>query len=183
MYKPISLLKNSPPNLDRIKVERTTRINIREATQNDLDLIVQFTLSLHAHEDDGEITASEHFADNLSKWLLVEINNPQSLFLIAEKENSKKNDSAVGFIGAASVINDNGFLTNPAKGLIQLLWVEEKSRKSKVAGNLVKEIEHCFKQVGIEYVECNYTCVNNLAEKFWDGLGYNKHSITARKFI
>ena len=153
-------------------------MNIREASQRDLSQIVEYTLALHQHEDDGKIAANPHFSDNLSEWLSSELDSAQSLFLIAERKSNP-----VGFIGAMSIINDNGFLANPAKGLIQLLWVDEKSRNKNIAENLVKEVEHCFKRVGIEYVECNYTCVNNLAESFWSKLGYAKHSVTARRFI
>jgi len=151
---------------------------IREATIEDLDIITQYTLALNQHEDDRLIPAHQDFEHNLKNWLALELKNSQSLFLLAEKNNR-----AIGFIGASSVINDNGFLANPVKGLIQLLWVDNSVRRHNVAAKLVEEIELCFKQVGIEYIECSYTCINNVAKIFWDTLGYSGHSITARKFI
>ena len=151
---------------------------IREASINDLDTITQYAFALHQYEDDREIAPHQGFYLNLKTWLSAELSNPRSLFLMAENGNKP-----IGFIGATSIINDNGFLANPIKGVIQLLWVESEYRKNHIAKKLVDEIEHCFKEIGIEYVECTYTASNWLAKSFWEKQGYKKNSITARKFI
>jgi ribosomal protein S18 acetylase RimI-like enzyme len=153
-------------------------INLREATLNDLKIVTQYSLNLHRHEDDGTIAPHQNFSSNLKTWLASELSNPRSLFLIAEIDNCP-----IGFIAATSVINDNGFLASPLKGVIQLLWVEQKHRKNQIAEFFVNNIEKCFKETGIDYVECNYTTSNFLAENFWKKQGYKKNSITARKFI
>ena len=153
-------------------------INTRQATINDLDIIAQYTFKLHQHEDDRIIAPHVDFLSNLKMWLSAELNNSRSLFLIAELDTIP-----IGFIGATSIINDNGFLANPIKGVIQLLWVEENYRKNRIAKKLVDEVEQCFKSIGIEYVECTYTAQNTLANSFWEKRGYEKNSITARKFI
>ena len=150
----------------------------RQATINDLDIITHYTFKLHQHEDDGIIAPHVDFLSNLKKWLSAELNNSRSLFLIAQQ-----NAIPIGFIGATSILNDNGFLANPIKGVIQLLWVEDNYRKNRIAKNLVDEIEQCFRKIGIEYVECTYTVQNRLASSFWDKRGYEENSITARKFI
>lgn len=151
---------------------------IRQATAIDLKTITQYTLELHQHEDDGTIQAHQNFYLNLKKWLSTELANPRSLFLMAEKDNNP-----IGFIGATSIINDNGFLASPIKGVIQLLWVEPEFRNNHIANKLVDEVEHCFNEIGIEYVECSYTASNQLAEAFWEKHGYKKNSVTSRKLI
>ncbi len=152
--------------------------SFREASLADLDIITQFTYQLHQHEDDGQIPINKDFFSNLRKWLSTELANPRSLYLIAEH-----NQEPIGFIGATSIINDNGFMENPIKGVIQLVWIELEFRKNHIAEKLVDEVEHCFKQIGIDYVECSYTASNQLAQGFWGKQGYEKNSITARKVI
>lgn len=165
------------PKRDKLLIE-TANITFREASLLDLDIITQYTLEIHQYEDDGAVSPHVNFLQNLKNWLSTEINNPRSLFLIAETNNTP-----IGFIGSTSVINDNGFLANPIKGIIQLLWVVPEYRKKHIAEKMVDEVEHCFREIGVEYVECNYTVANKIAESFWEGLEYKKNSITARKFI
>ncbi len=154
------------------------KLILRQAKVIDIDIMTDFTLKLHQHEDDGTIEAHLNFHSNLKKWLSAELDNPNALFLIAEYEQCP-----IGFIGATSVINDNGFLANPLKGVIQLLWISSEYRNKHIANQLVAEVEICFKEVGIGYVECSYTNTNKLANKFWDKQGYKGNSITARKFL
>lgn len=151
---------------------------LRQASTDDLDLVTQYTCKLHRHEDDHTIAQHQNFHSNLKNWLALELENPRSLFIIAEKNNQP-----VGFIGATSIINDNGFLANPIKGVIQLLWIDLEFRKLGIAEKILDEVEHCFKELGIEHVECTYTARNHLAESFWKKKGYQKNSITARKLL
>lgn len=153
-------------------------LEYRQAQETDIDLLVNFTNLIHCHEDDGQIPTHQHFLKNLKKWLLIEIENPQSLIIIASKKAQP-----VGFILATTVVNDNGFLDYPLKGIIQLLWVEPKFRGGAIANELVTQVEVCFKENQIRYVECSYTVNNKLGANFWTKKGYLKNSITARKFL
>ncbi len=156
----------------------SSNIQTRQAIVNDLQTIVKFTLKLHQHEDDGNIASHINFKCNLTQWLTNELDDPRTLFLIAED-----NREPVGFIGATTIINDNGFLANPIKGVIQLLWIEPEYRKNHLADKLVSDIEQCFKSMGIAYIECTYTASNQEAKSFWSKQAYKENSITARKFI
>ena len=123
--------------------------SIREASLDDLETIYQLTLNLHRHEDDRKIKTHEHFETNLKSWLELEFSNPRTLFLVAEDK-----EQIIGFISATSILNDNGFLESPIKGVIQLLWVEPEFRKHSIAKILVNNTELCFQEIGIKYVEC-----------------------------
>jgi len=151
---------------------------IRQATEEDLALLLKWTILLHSHEDDGEIETHPNFEKNLEKWLSSEITNSNCLCLIAEIDAKPK-----GFIFANSVINDNGFLAIPIKGIIHLLWVDLDCRKMKIAEKLVAAVEECFKSVGITLAECNYTSNNNLAKSFWESQNYRQSAVTARKLL
>jgi ribosomal protein S18 acetylase RimI-like enzyme len=164
-------------------------IVIREAIEQDIEIILQQTLKLHFHENDEEIPVHPNFEQNLKKWLEFELKNPQSLVLIVEDKLEKKSlpmhtkPISIGFICATSVINDNGFLENPVKGVIQLIWIEEQYRRKKIAEQLIENIERCFKGLGINYVEATYTNKNKLAAEFWNQNLYKPNSITVRKIL
>jgi len=149
-----------------------------QATETDINTLVEFTNQIHQHEDDGQIPTHQHFIENLQKWLISEINNSQSLIIIASQAQQ-----TVGFILASTVVNDNGFLEYPLKGIIQLLWVEPQFRRSAVADALVSQVEVCFQENQIPYIECSYTANNEIGANFWTNKAYLKTSITARKIL
>ncbi len=153
-------------------------VDIAQVTAEDIDLITRWTIALHQHEDDGKLKPHQHFEKNLKKWLSLEIDNNNSLFLLALIKQKP-----VGFIAGTSIINDNGLIAAPLKGFIQLLWVEEPFRKQKIAHSLLESIENCFLSIGIEYIECQYTKKNNLAHQFWQDKGYKANALIARKII
>jgi ribosomal protein S18 acetylase RimI-like enzyme len=153
-------------------------LNIRECLSSDIDKITEFTLALHLHESDQQLVPHANFSDNLKKWLESELGSNNSLLLLAEKDQK-----AAGFVCASSVINDNGFLQQPLKGIIQLLWVEPEYRKRNIAQQLVNTVELCFKESGINYVECSFMVNNSLASHFWTQQGYIVNSVTCRKIL
>lgn len=153
-------------------------IAIHQATIDDLDVIVHWSIELHRHEDDGDLAMHPDFELNIKKWLSLELNNGNSLFLIASI-----NQQPVGFIFSTSVINDNGFLAAPLKGIVHLLWVDVEHRGRNIAAQLLSEIEKCLASIEVNYIECSYTANNQLAKYFWDNKGYHQRSITARKTL
>lgn len=153
-------------------------MNIRECTPDDLDTVTQYTLALHYHENETGIQPHPDLTDNLKRWLEAEIFSNNSLILIAEIDNKP-----IGFICAATVINDNGLIAQPLKGVIQLLWIEPVYRKKKAAEELVKMVEICLQETGVTYVECSFVEGNSMAKNFWGNQGYQVSSMTCRKFL
>ncbi|MCW8878759.1 MAG: GNAT family N-acetyltransferase [Kangiellaceae bacterium] len=153
-------------------------LEIRQANSKDIDLLATWTHALHLHEDDGNVPHHPNIKANLKKWLELEMDNKNGLFLIALEESEP-----IGFIFATSVVNDNGFLSNPLKGVIHLLWVNKEFRNQGVANALTEAIESCFSELSIGYIECSYTIKNQLAEKFWTRLNFRPYSVNARKLL
>jgi ribosomal protein S18 acetylase RimI-like enzyme len=153
-------------------------LNIRECSQQDLDIVTNYTLSLHQHENEKGIQAHPNLKTNIRKWLQSEIDSTNSLILIAETDGNP-----IGFVCATTTINDNGFIAQPLKGIIQLLWVEEPNRQKKVAEKLIATIELCLQEAGVSYVECTYVDGNLSAKHFWRNQGYQVTSLTCRKFL
>lgn len=153
-------------------------LEIRQAHTKDLTLLTHWTYLLHCHEDDGVIATHPEFKSRLEEWLAAELTNSNGLFLVATIKNKP-----IGFIHATSIINDNGFLASPMKGMIHLLWIEPEFRQQQVAKTLTEATEACFKDLGIGYVECAFTVKNQLAESFWFKQGYLPYSTTARKVL
>lgn len=154
------------------------QLSIVQAVKRDLELIFQWTLKLHKHEDNGYLEMNLDFYNNLKQWINQELTNPNSLYLIAHLDQSP-----AGFIAATTVINDNGFLASPMKGVVNLLWVEQQYREKNIAQTLLKKVESCFKDIGINHIECHYTVGNNLAKGFWAKSGYHEQSTSAIKKI
>lgn len=153
-------------------------LEIGQATTDDLDAIYNWTLQLHNHEDDSQLDVGANFEQNLKRWVEQELNNINSLYLVARYKNRP-----VGFIGATTVINDSGFLDIPMKGIVQLIWVDKEHRQLNIALRLLEEIENCFKSIDIKYIECTFTVNNELAKSFWGKSGFIPFSTSARKIL
>lgn len=159
-------------------LEVSMSLYIRKAESHDLTQILNWTLKLHFHEDDGSLLPHESFEENLAQWLEKDIKNSSSLYLIGII-----NDQPVAFIAGSQVINDNGFLKSPTKGIIQLLWVEPDYRAHGIAQKLLATIEECFSEIGIGYIECTYTANNSEAKAFWQKHKFMPFSVSMRKFL
>jgi ribosomal protein S18 acetylase RimI-like enzyme len=157
-------------------MSNSSQLLIRQAIKKDLKDLLHFSHAIHQHEDEQLLTMHPHFLERLKTWLLDMLNNPLALFLIAEY-----NKSTIGFIGGITHINDNGFLVEPSKGVIHLLWVEKNYRRHHIGQKLLMNMEACFKELGINITECSFTHQNKEAIVFWNKMGYNQHSITAIK--
>ncbi|MBV1910141.1 MAG: GNAT family N-acetyltransferase [Kangiellaceae bacterium] len=153
-------------------------MKIRQCDIKDLDIITEFTARLQKYENDGQLIYHPNFELNLKRWIEAEILSSNSLLLIAEVKGNP-----VGFIASSSSINDNGFLSDPIKGIVQLLWVEPHYRQQKFAKHLLENVETCFKELGINYVECSFTEKNKEVGSFWQANGYFSVAHTARKIL
>lgn len=149
---------------------------IRQAMPDDLERITGWTIQLHHHEDDHCFEQHDNFNKNIEKWLKTEMENSNSLFLIAEF-----NKQPVGFIFGSARINDNGLLKNSITGVVQILWIDAHCRSQGIAKLLLKAISDCFTEIGIDYLECTYTLKNQLGRQFWQSQGFKETSATARK--
>jgi ribosomal protein S18 acetylase RimI-like enzyme len=166
------------PHIVKDTQNKLKTIDIYQATLSDISLICDWTLKLHQHEDDGTLNVNNNFDKNIKHWLTQEINNQNSLALIA-----LSNTKPAGFILSSSVINDNGFLESPLKGVVHLLWIDPLFRQQNIAAKLLSEVETCLREIGVTYIECNYTANNQLAKSFWKKNNYFESSITAKKIF
>ncbi|WP_144395160.1 GNAT family N-acetyltransferase [Pleionea sediminis] len=153
-------------------------ITIEQATNEDFPIVLEWTIKLYHHEDDGKLEVSECFRSNLEKWLSNLMHDNNNLILVA-KENKKP----CGLMISSIVINDNGFLKSPFKGSIDILWVSKEYRNRKIASMLLEQTELCFKSLGVPYIECNFVSHNQEAREYWKSNGFETVSETARKFI
>ena len=154
-------------------------MKLRQATKSDLEQVFAWTLKIHQHEDDGSLNVHPEFETHLKAWIEEELGNRQCLYLLAETDDQQ----GLGFIGSHTVINDNGLLKDPLKGVIHLLWVDADYRNNGLAQTLVARVEDCFRELGVGYIECSYTACNQIGERFWAANGFQPVTITARKFI
>ncbi len=153
-------------------------LSIRQAESDDLEQLHQWSLQLHQHEQPQILTPHSEFETRLKHWLENDLNSENSLTLIGEL-----NSVAVGFILGSIEMMPSGFTEQAIKGWIKLLWVDPEYRKQGVAKQLVSAIESCFKECHVHYVECHYTANNQLAQHYWQSVGYTPTTVTAGKIL
>jgi ribosomal protein S18 acetylase RimI-like enzyme len=96
--------------------------------------------------------------DNISR----EIERANAVFLVAEKEGV--------LIGSAFGTHDG------RKGWINRVAVLPKWRRRGIAARLVNEIESHLNRLGIEIVACLIENWNEESMKFFERIGYKRHS-------
>lgn len=157
--------------------------SFREATVEDLSLILKWTEALMEHEVLDKSIALP-LADNISElvkdWLKNLISDDNSLIIIATDELLK---SPHGLIIGYIQLQPNNFTVLNMHGVIQLVWVEKEQRKKGLALQLVNHMEDTFKNLQVPYCEIQYSASNSEAKAFWKKAGYQVISQSCRKMF
>jgi len=157
----------------------------KEATIDDLSLILKWTKRLMSHEaldQDIELQLKKNISTLLKEWLKNLISDKNSLIIIANDESKTPLSSAALIIGYIQ-LQPNDFTQYTFHGVIQMIWVEEEYRNKGLASQLVDYIEDAFRHLDIPYCELQYSDTNLEAETFWLKSGYHKVSHHCRKML
>ncbi len=159
--------------------------SFREATIDDLPLILNWTEYLMEHEAldrSIELKLNPNISKLLEDWLEKLISDNNSLLIIA-MDMSKSPPQAIGLIIGYLQLQPNNFTIFNMHGVIQMVWVEEEYRQKKIASRLVTYMEDTFRNLNIPYCEVQYSDTNSNASHFWDKTGYQKISHSCRKML
>ena len=157
-------------------------LNYRQATQDDLPVVLEWTLALMHHEQidpELELPLKANIKEQLNDWLTNLVTNDNALFIIAEDPQGNARGGILGIIQLAA----NDFVDVAVYGLIQMVWVNSEYRKQGIASALVRYMEETFKTMDIPYCEIQYSESNIEAEAFWKKSGYARVSQTCRKML
>lgn len=154
----------------------------RQAAESDLNLLVNWTMDLMAHEaldNDLEIPLKSDIKTRIEQWINSLLKSDNSLYIIAD-------DSAgipCGCILGIMQLAPNDFTEFTIQGLIQMVWVDESQRRNKLADQLVNHMEDTFKNLDIPYCDISFSISNQEAKGFWLAKGYQPVSQTCRKIL
>ncbi len=157
----------------------------REATVEDLPLILKWTEQLMAHESLDktiELQLKENISQLLEEWLKNLISDNNSLIIIAI-DKSKRPVCSAGLIVSYIQLQPNDFTQYALHGVIQMVWIDKKYRNNGLASQLVDYVEETFIDMSIPYCEIQYSNTNHEAEAFWHKSGYQKTSHNCRKIL
>ncbi len=157
----------------------------REATIEDLSLILKWTQSLMDHEamdKDIELPLNHNIYELLEEWLKNLISDNNSLLIIATNESVNPHHTCGLIIGYLQ-LQPNNFTPFNMHGVIQMVWVEEDYRTKGLARQLVTHMEDTFKNLKIPYCEIQYSDANKEAKAFWEKSGYQVVSHSSRKML
>lgn len=163
----------------------TGNYSFREATIDDLPLILKWTEQLMEHErldDNIELQLNNKINSLLEEWLKNLISDNNTLIIVASEE-AKDRDIPAGLIIGYLQLQPNNFTQYEFHGVIQMVWVEKQYRNSGLATQLLDYIEAIFKDMAIPYCEIQYSDSNSEAEAFWMKSGYQKVSHSCRKIL
>ncbi len=158
-------------------------ITIRTATQNDIDRVTQWVLSLHQHESIQSPKLHDGFSENMQQWIKQVIHDDNSLCLIATLKKEDNSLLECGCLIGNIHISAAGLLENPLRGQIQVLWIEPDFRKKNIAHQLIQAFTETVKLSGAGMIECQYTKDNTLAKSFWEKEGYDVIAYQCQKII
>ena len=159
-----------------------TTYSFREATLDDLPIILGWTESLMEHEALDtlfELELSSDISSQLKTWVRNLISDENTLIIIAIDDSS---NAPVGVIIGYLQQQPNAFTIYESHGVIQMVWVDVHRRQQGLAAKLVQSMEETFINLSIPYCEIQYSQSNKEAESFWHKVGFHVVSHTSRKF-
>ena len=157
--------------------------SFREATPEDLSLILKWTEELMDHEAldiSIELPLVNNISELLENWLINLIDDDNTLIIIA---NDEQQNIPKGIIIGYLQIQPNEFTVFEMHGVIQMVWVEKDQRKQGLAMQLVRHMEDTFKNLKVPYCEIQYSASNKEAAAFWSKVGYKQVSYNSRKML
>ena len=151
-------------------------MEIRKATQQDLEQVVKFgVILLKQHSDLDPYFEPVETVDKVYRTFLKGcLDSEDKLFLVAEN-NGRLMGYAVGVIQTRSPIfkiTENGFIND--------VFVLEEFRKLGIAGEFLAELKKWFESKRINHVELSVHAYNEIGKKTWAKFGFESYEIKKR---
>lgn len=144
-------------------------LEIRAANRADVPAVlpmVQKTSALHQQWDPAKFELVDDFIRRYRRWLIKLIDDPRSIFLVAEKD-----DHLIAFLVA--------FVDRPVPlyrlaefGYIRDMWVENDYRRIGVGRKMIHAAIEQFTAMGIRQVRLATAAANEPARAFFAACGF-----------
>lgn len=145
---------------------------IRKAQKKDLEILTNFSVKLLKYHEklDPYYKTTKKLKNELFNELRKALYSPKSITLVAEENNE-----IIGYTNAL-ITSRAPFFVIQKIGLIDAIYVTEKSRNQGVAKLFLDELFKWFKSKQIEYVELKVHENNKIAKNTWSKYGFKDYS-------
>jgi ribosomal protein S18 acetylase RimI-like enzyme len=141
---------------------------IREATRNDLDEIVELWkefMDFHRRRD-SFFTRSHDGHAKFRNFVTENIDNPDWLVVVALEA-----ERPIGYC-MATVMDYPPVFELQQHGFIQDVAVTEVARRHGVASSLFEHAENWLRRRGVRRIELNVAAANEVSQGFWRRMGF-----------
>jgi len=149
---------------------KSERFVFRTATLDDLHKVVRMRISLQKHMSERNPNLwqmSEKKVSDLPTFYRTAIDDPQSLLLVVQDEESSK---VIG-MGLGRICTHDEY--NPDRsGRIDDVWIEPSFRRRGLCSSIVFRLIEFFRENNVESLVLDYSDGNTEAEAIWHLLGF-----------
>ncbi|RMH45294.1 MAG: GNAT family N-acetyltransferase, partial [Gammaproteobacteria bacterium] len=114
----------------------------------------------------------------LRRWVNALDQQPSALVTVGEYHRKP-----VGFLIGEADTTPNPLSEWQKRAFIHALWVSPEHRKQGIGRKLVETFEAAIREYDIPYCDLAYHPKNEIAQRFWQAVGYQPAQMTARKIF
>jgi len=155
--------------------------SIREATESDVDLLIDLWHELDQHvktksNDFEKLKKSLDYHQYINKWIFKYLTSSDALLLSVDCQ-----EGLCGFI--STQIQYMPWYKIQRTGLIGPCYIKPLYRRRGIATRLVEQVEQWLIEKQVKYIDVIWDQGNSEAEKFWTTCGYNSAQVRATKLL
>jgi ribosomal protein S18 acetylase RimI-like enzyme len=151
-------------------------MTIRPATHDDIPAVLPMVNKIgrmHEALDPGKYGFLDEPARLYGQWLSERVDDPQSVFLVAEREATAQQAEApiVGFL-LGTTEHEIPIYRVREFGFLHDLWIEPDYRNEGLARQMVMLAIERYRSVGVPQVRCDTLLANEPARRLFEQCGF-----------
>jgi ribosomal protein S18 acetylase RimI-like enzyme len=147
---------------------------VRSATVRDVPAVLPMVAkicALHEAWDAAKYGFLPNPAKLYERWLIAQVKNDRSVFLIADPQKPEQPDQLAGFL-IATTESEIPIYRLQSYGFIHDLWVEPEYRQAGIARKMVEQAIAAFTQMGISQIRLDVATPNETARHLFESCGF-----------
>jgi len=155
-------------------------ITVRPATLDDVQQVlpmVEKISNLHRKWDADRFTIKPDVGTLYAQWLPQRVDDSQSVFLVAQREDGVTGTGAIVGYLIATVEEELPIYWLPECGYIHDIWVEPEYRHEGAARQMVLLAVERFTQLGVKQVRLETAAVNDTGRALFAACGFRPATI------
>jgi ribosomal protein S18 acetylase RimI-like enzyme len=159
-------------------------MEIRSAVAADIPAVLPMVAkicALHEQWDPAKYGFLENPAQRYSRWLGGRVDDPRSVFLVADRGNSDQPQNSQGSIIVAFLIGtaetEIPIYRIKEFGFIHDLWVEPEYRHEGIARQMAMLAVERFREMGMKQIRLDTAAPNDAARALFTACGFRISSV------